>query len=130
MDDIVAAVLQCVSRDISIGRIYNLADNFNVTWRQWYDALADGLNLRRARFSVPRRLAVLIAWLFETLWWLLRLRSRPLLTLFVLNLISRDQLYPTQRAKQDLDWTPRVPFNEGMRETLQWLKEHRELWQE
>lgn len=97
---------------------------------QWYDTLADGLNLRRPRFSVPRRVAVVVAWLFELLWWLLRLRSRPLLTLFVLNLISRDQLYPIQRAKQDFDWQPRVPFSEGMDELLQWLKERKELWKE
>jgi nucleoside-diphosphate-sugar epimerase len=74
--------------------------------------------------------AVLVAWLLELLWWLLRLKSRPLLTLFVLNLISRDQLYPTQRVRRDLDWQPRVPFSEGMKELLQWLKEHPELWQE
>ncbi len=130
VDDIVSAALQCLTRDNTIGKIYNLADNFDVTWRQWYDTLADGLNLRRPRFSVPRRLAVWIAWLFELIWWLLRLRSRPLLTLFVLNLISRDQLYPTKRAKQDFDWSPKVPFSEGMKEMLQWLQEHTELWRE
>jgi nucleoside-diphosphate-sugar epimerase len=130
VDDIVSATLQCMTRGASIGRIYNLADNFDVTWRDWYNTLADGLNLRRPRLSVPRRVAVLVAWLLELLWWLLRLKSRPLLTLFVLNLISRDQLYPTQRVRRDLDWQPRVPFSEGMKELLQWLKEHPELWQE
>lgn len=41
VDDIVSAALQCVPRAASIGRIYNLADNFDVTWRDWY---ADGPN--------------------------------------------------------------------------------------
>lgn len=35
VNDIVSAVLQCLTRDITIGRIYNLADNFNVTWREY-----------------------------------------------------------------------------------------------
>jgi nucleoside-diphosphate-sugar epimerase len=33
-------------------------------------------------------------------------------------------------VRRDLDWQPRVPFSEGMKELLQWLKEHPELWQE
>lgn len=40
VDDIVSATLQCMTRDASIGRIYNLADNFDVTWRDWYDQLS------------------------------------------------------------------------------------------
>lgn len=98
--------------------------------RDRYNALADGLALRRPRWSIPRHVAVLVAWLLELLWQLFRWHSRPLLTLFVLNLIARDQRYPTQRAQRDLDWKPKVPFREGMREVVQWLQEHPELWRE
>jgi nucleoside-diphosphate-sugar epimerase len=107
VDDIVSAALQCLSRACTVGQIYNLADNTQVTWRQWYDTLADGLHVPRATLSIPRSLAVVLAWLLELLWTIFRLPSRPLLTLFVMNLLSRDQLYPTQRATTDFGWQPR-----------------------
>lgn len=95
-----------VTTDRSIGRIYNVANPNSPSWRVWYDKLADGLHCARVQHSVPLWLATILAWLFETWARLVQRPHRPLLTLFVLPLIARPQLYPIRRAFLDFGWQP------------------------
>jgi nucleoside-diphosphate-sugar epimerase len=123
VDDVVAAMFGVVTTGRTIGRIYNVANPNSPTWRVWYDTLADGLHCARVRCSVPLWLATLLAWFCETYAKLLRRAHRPLLTLFVLSLIARPQLYPITKAFVDFGWQPRVPFEKGMEYMITWLRE-------
>lgn len=121
IDDVVRAMPMAAQSPNTIGKIYNLSDNANVPWKQYFDSMADGLGLPRVKRSVPYWLAYSIAWASEWVYWLLRRKNRPVLTLFVLALIGRDQKYPVVKALQDFGWKPQVPFSDAMTRTTQWL---------
>jgi nucleoside-diphosphate-sugar epimerase len=123
VDDVVSALPLAAESPKSIGKIYNLADNIDVTWKAYFDALSQGLGLPPVKKSIPYWLAYLVAYLSEWIWWILRKKNRPVLTLFVLALIGRDQKYPINRAFEDFGWRPVVPFQEAMLRTTKWLLE-------
>jgi nucleoside-diphosphate-sugar epimerase len=120
--DVIDGMIMAAESDNTVGRIYNLSDD-QVTWRAYFDALADGIGEPRTTRSIPLWLAWIIAVLMEWVWTLLRWGDRPLLTRFVLGLIGREQRYPIDAAWRDFGWKPRVPFREGMAEHTQWLVE-------
>lgn len=121
IDDLVRAIPMAATSPNTIGKVYNLADNTNVPWRLYFDTMADGLSLPRVKRSVPYWLAYTIAWASEWIYWIFRRKNRPVLTLFVLALIGRDQKYPTERALNDFGWKPQTPFQEAMQRTTRWL---------
>ena len=72
--------------------------------------------------SISSRLALGIARASEAVYGGLRVRSRPLLTRHAVYLMSRDQGYGIDRARQDLSFTPSVDFDAGMAATLRWVE--------
>lgn len=122
VDDVLEAI-RCVWRNptAAAGRCYNLIGPERNLWHEYFDALADGMGVKRARFSLPEGVGLTLGMLSESCWGLLRMRSRPLITRHAVLLLSRDQNYPTDRARDELGFAPRVGLAEGMRRTLDWL---------
>jgi nucleoside-diphosphate-sugar epimerase len=130
IDDLVSALWMAAESPNTIGNIYNICDNTDVPWATYFKAISDGIGLPPIKRSIPYWLAYLVAFISEWVWWLLRKKNRPVLTLFVLALIGRDQKYPTQNANTDFGWRPRVPFQEAMLRTTRWLLETKLYMQE
>ncbi len=122
VDNAVDAILQAASHPQTIGCAYNLADGTGVTWRQYVDALADGLGERRPRLNMSATAAFALARFFELAYGALRISMRPLLTRHAVQLLSRNQEYPNLRARQEFGFAPAVSFEEGVRRTVEWLK--------
>jgi len=55
----------------------------------------------------------------------LRLPGRPLLTRHAVYLLSRNQEYPAERARRELDFAPEVGFAEGIARAVEWLQRRR-----
>ncbi|MCH5378265.1 MAG: oxidoreductase, partial [Planctomycetes bacterium] len=106
----------------AIGRAMNLCDDSPITWRQYIDALADGVGLRRVRWSLPTSLAYFAAWPSEAVARGLRLRRRPWLTRMAVLELGQPQVYDISLARRYLGYTPRVGFEEAMRCTTQWAR--------
>ena len=67
-------------------------------------------------------LALVVARVFESIYYLLRIRSRPLLTRHAVYISFRDQGYAIYKAQQDFGFKSRIMFKEGIELTLTWLK--------
>lgn len=123
VDNLIDAFFAALERPATLGRAYTLRDEQTVTWRTWVDGIADGLGLPRVTTSLPEWLAYGIAAGSEAVWATLRIRSRPVLTRHVVRLMSRSQDYGIDRAVRELGFSSRVPFDEGLRRTVAWLRE-------
>lgn len=78
---------------------------------------------------IPMWLARLIATVGEGVYRHLNYFSdRPLLTHFLLRLVGQHQDWPIQRAKEDFGWEPMIPTMDTVKEQVEWLNKHRELW--
>jgi nucleoside-diphosphate-sugar epimerase len=102
------------------GRAYNVTDGFGVTWGRYFGDLANLLGTPAPR-RLPRPLAALSAYAGEAVWGALRLASRPPITREALNLAGANLQVPTERARHELDWTPRVSYEDGLAQIAAWL---------
>lgn len=127
VDDVADAIVRAARAPVERiqGKIMNLADPQGAgTWKEFYDRISDALGRPRVRWSVPRWLALALAWLLESLYTLCRwYDERPFFTFFLLRLIGQDQDWPIEAAHEALGWKPSMPFEVGMHATTEWLRE-------
>jgi len=129
VDNAAHAMIAAAHSPATLNRAYNVADGTGVTWRTYVDALADGLNLRRARLDLPFAAAFALARAMEASYRYLPLPGRPSLTRHAVYLLSRNQEYPTTAARRDFGFAPEVSFEEGIARSLAWLKQRKvEQW--
>ncbi len=121
VDNAVDAMVQAADASVTEGAAYNIADGTAMTWRQYVDALAAALGKKRVRLNLPSGAAMALAASFEACHRTLRLRGRPLLTRHAVYLLSRNQEYPTERARRDFGFEPKVGFAEGIALSVEWL---------
>jgi len=120
VDNAAEAMIQAATASETIGRAYNLADGTGATWRQYVDAMADGLGCRRPWIDIPAAAAWGLASVMEAPHRYLRIPGRPLLTRHAVLLLSRNQEFPTERARREFGFAPAVGFEEGMRRAVAW----------
>ncbi|MFE1587750.1 NAD-dependent epimerase/dehydratase family protein [Streptomyces sp. NPDC058737] len=117
----VDGIIAAATGEHTAGRAYNLRDPHDTTWREYVEALAEGLGVKAPWLSLPTPVATAVATVSEKLWGALRINSRPVLTRHAVHLFDRDQSYPIGRAQEELGFKGEVDFKEGMRRTVAWL---------
>jgi nucleoside-diphosphate-sugar epimerase len=120
--NLVDAILLAIEKPLAAGQIYNLTDGEAVSKRKFFETIADGLNLPRPQRKVPLWLARIAARIMER-----RARRRgakepPRLTQARLKFLGLNLDFSIEKAKRELGYAPRVKFDEGMKETLEWYK--------
>jgi nucleoside-diphosphate-sugar epimerase len=113
-------VIRAATQPAAVGRAYNLSSPGEISQREFLDHLAEQLGLPRIRRHVPYRLAFMGGFLAEAFCRALRSRRPPHLTRYAVALIGRSVRFSIERARQELDWSPRVTVLEGVRRTLAW----------
>ena len=122
IDNAVEGIIKAATSPNTIGGAYNLRDESNETWKQYVEALADGLHTQRPSIHLPAGLALSLARALEALYSILHIQSRPLLTRHAVYLMFRDQGYSIRKAKHDFGFQSKVTFAEGINRTVEWLK--------
>jgi nucleoside-diphosphate-sugar epimerase len=126
VDNAAQAMIDAACSSRTIGQIYNLADGTGATWRDYVDALAHGLGLRRPWIDIPAAVAFRLARAMEAPHRYLRIPGRPPLTRHAVYLLSRNQEYPTEKARQDFGFAPSVRLEEGIARSIEWLRASRQ----
>ncbi len=123
VDNAVDAIIAAGNSERTVGQVYNLSDGTNVSWRKYVNALADSLGYRHPWIDIPSWIAFPMASGMESAYRLGRIVRRPLLTRHAVYLFSRDQEFPSDKARRDFGFTPSVSFEEGIARTAAWLKQ-------
>ncbi len=121
IDNAVEAILQAANLPSAVGQAYNLRDESNETWRQYFYALAEGLGTPPPRLNLPIRLALPLAYGMENAYSTLRIKSRPLLTRHVVYMFCRDQGYPIEKAQNELEFRSAISFDAAITRIVHWL---------
>jgi nucleoside-diphosphate-sugar epimerase len=122
VDNVVDLTLRAASDERALNQTYNACDGEGITWRQYCDALAELVGAPRCNKHAPVWLAYALAVVMERGSLLLRRSRRPLLTRFSVKLLGTPQDHPTDKARRELGWAPRVTFAEGIRRLGLWLQ--------
>lgn len=121
--NIAHALWLAATRSEAVGRVYNVADGFSITCREYLAALAKALGLPVPRRRLPRGL---VQFLMRVL---LPPEPEPKdLTrpshghLLRLCALFRDSEPDTSRIRRELGYDPPVDFATGVRETVAWYR--------
>ncbi len=120
VDNVVDGLLLALNREKALGETFNLADDRAVTYREFYLAYARMLRINSLR-TIPAPIAQLAR--LGPAQQLRRLLGRPSPGPWSIHFRFNPSQFSVAKAKRLLGYTPRVPFEEGMRRTEKWLRE-------
>jgi nucleoside-diphosphate-sugar epimerase len=114
------------THDAAGGRAFNLANDFDVTVREFFSYAADGLG-RPVRFApVPLWMARVLLRASKSA---LRVAGRGQLNMVsgsTIDFLTRDNPFTSERARRELGWCPAVRPEVGVRDAFAWWRSSRE----
>jgi nucleoside-diphosphate-sugar epimerase len=126
VDNLLDAAVLALRHPAAPGETFNVTDGLDVTWKQFADALAAGLDAPPPRWSMPYWLANSIGLSLEHGYRLARratgVSTTPLLSRQAVGVLGRSQDFSNRKLRELLGWRPRVDYASGMHETLEWLR--------
>jgi len=122
--NLVDAVFLAIEKDQAVGQVFNLTDGEYVSKKRFIESITGALNLPRPRpIPVPLWLARLVAWRMESQARKQNAPEAPRLTQARLKFLGLNLDFSIDRARRELGYSPRVPFDAAMRETMAWYRE-------
>jgi ornithine--oxo-acid transaminase len=126
VDNLIDAALLALGHDAAPGQAFNVTDGLDVTWRQFTDGLATGLGAPSVRLTLPYGAARGLGRTLEGGYRMLRrttpLDMPPLLSRAAVDLLGRDQAFSNRKAREVLGWAPRIGYDDGLEQTVRWLR--------
>jgi nucleoside-diphosphate-sugar epimerase len=126
VDNLLDAAVIALRHEAAPGQAFNVSDGLDITWRQFTDDLAAGLDSPKVRWSLPYWLANGIGFSLEHGYRLLRratgLTLPPLLSRQAVQVLGKNQDFSNRKARELLGWEPRVGYSSGLEKTLAWLR--------
>jgi nucleoside-diphosphate-sugar epimerase len=107
------------------GRVYHLTNDFDVTAAAFVEYASRGLGRRIRTLDVPLRAARLGTALLAAALRMGRRRDLARHVAGVLDMLSRDNPFTSERARRELSWSPTVRPADGLPEAFRWWSEHR-----
>lgn len=123
--NLVEAVFLAVENPRAVGQVYNLTDGEFVSKRRFIEAVADGLALKKSKQILPRWLAAGIVWLLrQQIRRAARRGTKPIITQAQFKFLLLNLDFSIEKARQELGYSPRYHFDEAIRSTMAWYREH------
>jgi nucleoside-diphosphate-sugar epimerase len=105
------------------GEAYNCCNDGVMYQEQWMNLLAAELGAPPVKKHVPYRVAYNVAFLLELIGHTFNLKKPPMVTRYAVWLMGRRCFFSAEKARRELGWQSTVPYEEGVRKTVAWLKE-------
>jgi nucleoside-diphosphate-sugar epimerase len=121
--NVVDMLICAADSEKSVGQAYNVCDGSDITWRQYINRLAEIVGVASPKMTISYRPAYLVGWAMEKIYGVMRIKNRPLLTRMAVEIFATDQGFPIDKARQELNYQPKVGFDEGMRRVEDWLRQ-------
>ena len=116
------AVLAATS-DVAGGRAYNLANDFDVSVRRFFELAGEGLGRRPLFIPVPLGMARGGLRAVKAVSRLLSGGRFSLVSNSAIDFIAEDNPFTSERARRELGWKPRVHPDDGVPEAFRWWAE-------
>jgi nucleoside-diphosphate-sugar epimerase len=117
--NLVDAIFLALEKPSAEGEIFNIRDERLVTREEFVGTIADYLNKPRPG-KVPLPVARVLCNVFEAIGKAIGKREAPMLTKARLKFMTLNLDFSIAKAKERLGYRPRVDFQDGMREALDW----------
>lgn len=122
VENLVDGIILAGTVDRAAGEAYVITDGIRLTWRAYFDKLTDALDLPRPRFSAPPALAYAIASILAFIYRLLRIKSRPPITRYLVDHMTNHVHFSIEKARRNLGYEPQVGIDEAIARTAAWYR--------
>jgi len=125
VENVSRAIAAAIEQPASIGQIYNLTDGPGITKKDLFDTLSMGLRLPRVEGKVSGVLARAFCETISTIAPILPVDTQRKLSRYsraAFRLVGQNQGFSIQKAERDLGYVNRVPFAQGMEQTLMYFR--------
>jgi len=117
--DLVLALISCMeNKEASGSKVYIVAGNRIVTFREFLMLSARTMNVATRDFNVPTALAQMVGTFSEKACQFLGLT--PVITQSRIEFFTRSHVYNTSQIMSDLGWSPKTEIETGLRESIEW----------
>lgn len=124
IDNLIDQLYVLAYNDNAVANGYLVHDGDSIKLEDFCNRISSALNLKKVRIQIPYFLAYGIAQTMEAIWSFLRIKSRPLLTTYVVKNFGGKIIYTQQKAKEELNWEPPVSFDDGFETTMKWMRDN------
>lgn len=121
IDNLVDAVLLALAYPTPKGDAFNITDDPCVSKKTFFETLCKMTGLPRPLATYPMPVARVLCRSFEALG--KTLGFQPLLNMARLKFMGLNLDYSIEKAKRELGYRPKVPFEQGMADTVEWLRQ-------
>ncbi len=104
------------------GNAYFIGQDKPVNLWNWIDDLFIRMGVDTIEKSVPFTTAYKVGWILEKIYLLLRIQQEPRMTRFLAEQLAKSHYFSKDRARKDLSYKEIVSTEEGLRRTVEWLK--------
>lgn len=119
--DLADGIILAGESEASVGRTYFISSEDDYSMRAVADLIAALMRKRLRSFAIPRTVAYCVAVAAEAA--AAVMRKPPVINRDkVTDLSQTSWTCSIERARSELGYNPRVPLEEGLRETLEWYK--------
>ena len=117
--------VRAATTDAAGGRAYNLANDFDVSWRDFFRLAGDGLGRRVRCVSIPHGLAGTLLSITKRTIRFVTAGGMNVVTTASLDFMSRDNPFNSDRARRELGWAPALPPETAVPAAFGWWRENR-----
>jgi len=110
--------------DVAGGRVYNLAQDFDVSVRDCFLLGAQGLGRSVHFVPIPLSLAGAAVSAFKFAAGLFTGGRWSAVSNASIRMLTKDNPFTSERARRELGWSPRVRPQEGIPDAFRWWREH------
>jgi nucleoside-diphosphate-sugar epimerase len=121
IDNLVDLVMLAATRQEAEGEAFIACDGVPVTFEEVCRRIAAAIGSSAPSLYLPFGLVRGIAGVMERVWRLAGSKKRPLLTRQAVDVLASRAVIDVSKARTMLGWQSRVPQDEGIRRTLEWL---------
>jgi len=115
------AILAATS-DVAGGKAYNLAHDYDVTVRRFFELAGEGLGKRPLFIPMPLAAARVA---LRAAKWIMRRMGLSLVSSSAIDFVSQDNPFSSERARKELGWRPSMPPEIGVPDAFRWWNESR-----
>ncbi|QDU63118.1 3 beta-hydroxysteroid dehydrogenase/Delta 5--_4-isomerase [Planctomycetes bacterium Pan216] len=119
--NVVEAILLALDKPEAVGQVYNVTDDKCVTKQVFFETIAEMAGLPKPSATYPLWFAKGVTGAFEGAGRVFGFA--PVLNSARLKFMGLNLDYSIQKAREELGYTPSTEFQEGMRRTIDWLRQ-------
>lgn len=121
VENLCDAILLAIEKK-GINRQTFLISDGDITWKALCDLIADSVGGKKPSIVIPYTIAFWLGYLMELIGRAIGMKKRPLLTRTAVEMLGVSIRIDASKAEKILGYKPRISFEDGIKQTLFWLK--------